>query len=72
MVEDPDSPKWGHVSVLLCMCLCFVFFLGGGVLSRSAASHQSELTANWKRGTTALEGTKLWGVISAEVTGMVA
>lgn len=33
---------------------------------------QSALAANWRGGATALEGTKLWGVISAEVTGMVA
>ena len=51
------------------MCVCF-----GGRLSRSAASHHR---ASWlpsgRRGQKAvLEGTKGWGVISAEVTGMVA
>ena len=51
------------------VCVCF-----GGRLSRSAASHHR---ASWlpsgRRGQKAvLEGTKGWGVISAEVTGMVA
>ena len=33
---------------------------------------QRDLAAKWKRGTTAQKGTKLWRVISAEVTGTVA
>lgn len=69
VVKDPQPlgglPAWAGVWVWGCA-------LGVSELVRGITP-QSALAANWRGGrATALEGTKLWGVISAEVTGMVA